>query len=79
MEHSFAERAAARRKDMVAQVARTREERRAFEFERDRSLPPYRRAEAIWGLVRDLVTLRGEDGTQLRLDRSVARVERRRR
>jgi hypothetical protein len=49
MDHSFAERAAARRRDMVVRVARSREERRAFELERDRSLPPYRRAERFGG------------------------------
>ncbi len=77
MERAFQERAMARRKRMFARVARTAQQRDAFEREREESLEPFRRAEAIWGLVCDLVALGGENGTQLRLDRSVARVERR--
>lgn len=66
-----------RRQEMSARIARTREQRHAFESEREKTLEPFRRAEAIWSLVCDVEALRGENGAQLRLDRSLARVERR--
>ena len=79
MDGSFKQRSAERRKTMTVRVARSRQEMEAFEVERERSLEPFRRAEAIWPLVCELEMMRGGDGTEFRLDRSLARVERRRR
>ncbi len=79
MDKAFQERAWRRRQGMSARLARTREQRDAFETKREEALEPFRRAEAIWSLVCDVEALRGENGAQLRLDRSLARVERRRR
>ena len=61
---------------MTAKVARSREELAVIERARERALLPLERAEAIWGLVCDLIALREGDGTELRLDRSLARVKR---
>ena len=77
MDDAFKKRAAMRRGSMVVGLARSPEERRMLEFEREQAVEPFRRAELIWPLVCDLSALRGEDGTELRLDRSFARVERR--
>lgn len=77
MDKGFQERARRRRQGMSARLARTGEQRDAFEGEREGALEPFRRAEAVWSLVCDLEALRGENGAQLRLDRSLARVERR--
>jgi hypothetical protein len=77
MEDSFEKRAAARRKTMTGHVAHSIAGARVLERARDEQLEPFQRAEAIWGLVRDLAAVRGSDGSELRLDRSLARVERR--
>jgi hypothetical protein len=77
MDGSYRARADARRKVMVARVARSPREREDLEFERESAVEPFRRAEAIWTLVCDLTSLRGDDGSKLRLDRSLARIERR--
>lgn len=77
MPEGFENRAKLRRSTMTVKVARSREEREAFERERESLLLPHERAEAIWGLVTELMALRGSDGSELRLDRSFARLERR--
>jgi hypothetical protein len=75
----FEERAAERRATMQVHVAHSRAEVEALERARERALPPHARAEAIWPLVRELWIMRGGDAAELRFDRSVARLERRRR
>lgn len=77
MDDDYRERAELRRRTMTARVARSPEEARRFEREREAGAEPFQRAEAIWPLVRELTAMRGDDGSQLRLDRSLARVERR--
>jgi hypothetical protein len=64
---------------MTARVARSKDEVVAFEAERDEQLLPHERVESIWALVCEIDRIRGGDGTELRFDRSVARLERRRR
>lgn len=77
MAGTFEERSKHRRETMSGHVAHSKLEARALERAREQSLEPYERAEAIWGLVCDLVAARGSDGAELRLDRSLGRVERR--
>jgi hypothetical protein len=77
MDAAFERRSAQRRQSMDARIARSKEEAEVLARERENALPPFERAEAIWGLLRDLATIRGSDGSEFRLDRSVARVERR--
>ena len=79
MDDAFSERAIVRRRTMVARVARSREEAVALERERDAAMSAAERVEAIWALVCELEAIRGGDGTELRLDRSLGRLERRRR
>jgi len=76
VDEAFQRRAQDRRETMIARVARSRQERELLEYERDASLEPFRRAEAIWPLVCELAALKGDDATELRLDRSTAGVER---
>jgi hypothetical protein len=40
------------------------------------AIPPHERLEAVWDLTLDFLTLQGERFDQLRLQRSVCRVER---
>ncbi len=77
VDESFEARANDRRDTMIARVARSPEEVRRFERERERSLQPHERAELIWQLTCELAVRRGTDAPQPRLDRSLARVERR--
>ena len=77
MADTFEARAAARRETMTARVARSKEEAESIERALEAQLKPSERAEAIWGLVREPSAARGSDGSELRLDRSLARVERR--
>lgn len=62
---------------MIVKVAHSKAEAIRFERERDRQLSPAERAEAVWDLTCDLFRMGGGDESELRLDRSVARVERR--
>jgi hypothetical protein len=71
------ERAEERRATMVVKVARSKAEAIQFERERDQQLSPAQRAEAIWDLTCDLFRIRNGDESELRFDRSVARVKRR--
>lgn len=77
MHDSFERRADERRKTMTVKVARSKSEARAFELQRDRSLTPSQRVDAVWFLTCDLAAIRGLDESELRLDRSLARIERR--
>ena len=61
---------------MVAKVARSREEVDRLERERDSLQAPHERAEAIFSLICGLIAP-GTDASEFRLDRSIARVERR--
>jgi hypothetical protein len=74
---SFEERAKARRASWRGYVARSAEEAARLEREIEASLTGAERVEAIWGLVLRMPW--GDDASEYRLDRSVARVERRRR
>lgn len=42
-----------------------------------RAIPPHERLEAVWGMTLDFLALQGQCVDQLRLQRSVCRVERR--
>jgi len=79
MPESFNARSAARHATMTGKIARSKAEARILERERSRQLSPAQRVEAIWALTCDLYTIRNGDEFELRLDRSLARVERRRR
>jgi hypothetical protein len=79
MVNEFEQRAAERRKSMTAHLARSKEDAQKYADEFDRAMSPVERVEAIWDLSWKLWTAGGERGTQRRLDRSVARLERRRR
>jgi hypothetical protein len=72
-------RAERRRSTMVARVARSPREAQAITDEFNAALEPSERAEAIYALTCELSALRGVDGSEFRLDRSLARVERRKR
>ncbi|HKU81644.1 MAG TPA: hypothetical protein VJP76_05695, partial [Candidatus Tumulicola sp.] len=74
---SYERRAAARRATWSAFVARSAAGAAARERISDASIPPVQRVEMIWQLV--LRTPGVEHASQPRLDRSVGRVERRRR
>ena len=74
---SFEKRAAARRVLWSGAVARSPEEAAAFERAADRKIPPSERVGMIWELVLRMDW--GEHAREYRLDRSLGRVERRRR
>ena len=74
---SFEERATARRAGWRGYVARSAAEAARYEREIDAALTGAERVEAIWDLVLRMPW--GNDASEYRLDRSVARVERRRR
>jgi hypothetical protein len=76
---AYHERAAERRRSMVARVARSKDEAAAVTREFEAALDPAERPDAIWTLTCELALLRGMDESELRFDRSSARVERRRR
>jgi hypothetical protein len=75
----FAKRAEERRRSMTAFVARSWAQADAIGAALERRMTPEQRAEAVWGLTCELWSNGGDDGSQFRLDRSVARLERRRR
>jgi hypothetical protein len=77
MDEAYERRAAERRKTMTVTVGRSPEAAAALRIASDLSLEPHERVEAIWPLVCALARIRGIDASELRLDRSVARVERR--
>ena len=77
MGENFEERAKERRATLTARIARSPQEAAALERDRENALLPFERAEAIWSVVRDLTAARGNDGSELRLNRSLARVKRR--
>jgi len=79
MDEAYERRAAERRAEMVAFLAHSKSEIEAAEARIDAQLTPEERPVAIWSLVCQLSTLRGIDAAELRLDRSLARIERRRR
>jgi hypothetical protein len=66
---------AARRSDWEAFVAHGPAEAAAIERRIDSALAPHERAEAVWLLVQRMPW--GDNASEHRLDRSVARVERR--
>jgi len=76
---AFKGRAEKRRTSMTAKVAHSKAEAAAFERARDREFSSSERAEAIWPLVCEMFLAQGGDPDELRFDRSVARLERRRR
>jgi hypothetical protein len=73
--NSFEERAAMRRASWTAFVAHSAKEAAARERTMEEAIPPAKRAEAVFEL--SLRMPWGANATQQRLDRSVARVERR--
>lgn len=75
----FEQRSLERRRSMTAWLARSKAEAAVRHEALDRSMPPAQRAEAVWTLTWELWSTGGRDGGQRRLDRSVARLERRRR
>jgi hypothetical protein len=73
----FEKRAAERRRTWSGVVARSPEQAEAVSRAADAAMTPVERMELVWEL-----TLRmpwGDDATEFRLDRTVGRVERRRR
>jgi len=73
---SYANRVAMRRVTWYGFVARSPEEFERIKHDLDRSMTPSQRAETIWELVTRMPW--GADASEYRLDRTVARVERRR-
>lgn len=76
---AFVKRAAKRRRSMNAATLRSKEALYDVERRRDAAIGPIDRVEAVWAFTRELSLLRGIDGTEFRFDRSIARVERRKR
>jgi hypothetical protein len=68
------ERAAARRASWVGIVAHSFREAEDLKRAAYDAIPPHERAEAIWELVMRMPW--GDDATEYRLDRTVARVKR---
>ena len=79
MDDAYERRAETRRRTMTSQLAHSKEHAEQLALERTDGLTPNQRAEAIWDLVCELEALRGTSAAELRFDRSVARLERRRR
>lgn len=79
VDYVLSDRARERRRSMVARVARSKGEAQAISDELEDALLPFERAEAIWALTCELGSMRGLDASEFRLDRSLARLERRRR
>jgi hypothetical protein len=79
MDEAYERRAAERRATMTAIVVRSPQALAAVKAENIRRIEPHRRAELIWPLVCELAAIQGVDERQLQFDRSVARLERRRR
>ena len=73
--NSFESRAAVRRATWTGTVARSFREDDELRRTAENKIPPHERVEAIWQLV--LRMPGGDDAAEYRLDRSVARVERR--
>jgi len=78
-EDTFEQRVALRRATMTARLVHSHEAADRVSEELERMIEPSKRAEAIWGLTCELARLQGLDESELRLDRSVARLERRKR
>jgi hypothetical protein len=62
---------------VVARLVRQGAEEREFDDLFWRELGPVKRLEAVWDMVLDAATWKGEDPGQSRLQRSLLRIERR--
>jgi hypothetical protein len=69
--------AAERRRRMTVRKFASHAEADAADVAYWRSVSPEGRLEAVWDLVRSYSEMQGQSGDQLRLQRSVCRVERR--
>ncbi len=71
------ERAADRRRRMVARLVRRDEDDRSFDLEFWQRLGPQARFEAAWEMVKEYWRKQGKDPAELRLRKSVERLVRR--
>ena len=69
----------ARRSEARSRVIRLHEDDGQFDCDFWRAVPPEERVAMLWQMVEDWAEWRGIDRHELRLQRSVGRVERRRR
>jgi hypothetical protein len=79
MDEAYERRAEERRRTMTVAVTRSPEAAAAIGAANDLALEPHRRAELIWPLVCEPARIQVVDASELRFDRSAARVEWRKR
>jgi hypothetical protein len=78
MDDAARARADERQRTWTSRLARSKEEAQSFEDASDDGLTSEQRLLMVWDITRKMAAIGSVDASELRLDRSITRIERRR-